>query len=181
VERKTIDGIAHLVGYHTQEFRAMSDPLERPIKCKAKNAWLGVAYYFWTEKDYAVFWGQDFKMATGSFDIYKAYLDVEKCINAVFDENGYFFFRDRIEETIEHFKKNKKPVTLDGVNRFLADNIWPELGIEGVIYDDKPINSAKYERIHSEIPDLYYKKRIQVALFDLKNIRNFEIIEEDIN
>ena len=114
-------------------------------------------------------------MATGSYAIYSADLDVRNCINAVFDEDGYFFFRDKIEEAIDHFKNKGKKVSLEQVNRFLADNIWPRLGITGVIYDDKPINSNRSDRVHSEIPDLYYKKRIQVAIFDLKNIRNFNL------
>ncbi len=179
--RKKIGDIEYLEGYHTQEYRSAEDPLPRPLKCRAKTAWLGIAYYFWTEREFAFYWGQDFKMNTGSFDIYKADLNVENCINAVFDENGYFFFREKIEETINHFQELGKTVTLEQVNRFLADNIWPALGVEGVIYDDKPMNPAKYDRIYSEIPDLYYKKRIQVALFDLKNIRNFELLEEGVN
>jgi len=94
-------------------------------------------------------------------------------------EEGYFFFREKVEEAIEHFKKNHKPVTLAQVNRFLADNIWPDLGVEGILYDDKPINSWKTDRVYSEIPDLYYKKRIQVVLFKLINICNFELLLEE--
>jgi hypothetical protein len=50
------------------------------------------------------------------------------------------------------------------------------LNICGIIYDDKPNNPAKKrDRIYSQIPDLYYKKRIQVVSFKLKNIHNFAL------
>lgn len=178
---KTVKGTKYLIGYHTQEFRALSESLSAPIRCKGKNAWLGVGYYFWTDESYAHFWGLDFKCATGAYDIYKADLNIEDCINSVFDMEGYFFLKEKIEETIEHFARVGKKLTLEAVHRFLADGFWREFGVTGIIYDDKPINSAKFERIHSEIPDLYYKKRIQVVLFGLENIRNFDVYLEEQN
>ncbi len=182
MERVSIEQIEYLIGYHTQEFRPASQPLEKPIKCVGSNAWLGIGYYFWTEEDFAHYWGEDFKIQnTGYYDIYKGILYVENCINAVFDEDGYLFFRQKIEETIEHFKSKKVRVSLEQVNRFLADNIWPELGVEGIIYDDKPTNPKRSDRVYSEIPDLYYKKRIQVVLFKLENIRTFAIHLEEQN
>ncbi len=174
-------GIEYIEGYHTQEFRMMSEELDKPIKCLGKNAWLGIGYYFWTEEEFAHYWGQDFKMATGAYDIYKAHLNCQNCINAVFDEEGYFFFREKIEETILHFQSKNINVTLEQVNRFLAENIWAEIGVEGIIYDDKPINPKKSDRIYSQIPDLYYKKRIQIVLFSLKNILNFALYLEEQN
>lgn len=165
----------YIVGYHTQEFRYDSQPLEEPIKCKGRTAWLGVGYYFWTDIEFAHYWGKDFKSgATGHYDIYTANLDIDNCINAVFDEEGYSFLKQSIEDTIKHFERNGFRVTLETVNRFLADNIWKDVGIEGIIYDDKPTNpSYKKDRVYSEIPDLYYKKRIQIVLFNVKNVRNF--------
>lgn len=179
MERITFKNKEHIVGYHTQEFRPDSEPLLNPIKCSTKNAWLGIGYYFWTELEFAKFWREDFKNNTGFYDIYKAYLDYENCINSVFDEEGYFFLREKIEETINHFKSKNVSVALEQVNRFLADNIWEEIGVEGIIYDDKPTNPKKSDRIYSEIPDLYYKKRIQIVLFNLKNIHNFVLFLEE--
>lgn len=174
MERKTFDDKDFIIGYHTQEFRPEAAPLSRPIKCLTKNAWLGVGYYFWTELEFAKYWGEDFKIQkTGYYDIYRAHLDCENCINSVFDEEGYFFLREKIEETIKYFKSQKVIVTLEQVNRFLADHIWRAIGIEGIIYDDKPTNPKKSDRIYSDIPDLYYKKRIQIVIFNLKNIHSF--------
>ena len=75
-----------------------------------------------------------------------------------------------------------KVVTLDAIHRYLGDNVWPALGITGIIYDDKPVNPRDKNRVYSEIPDLYYKKRIQVIIFNLKNISNFKLfLENQIN
>ncbi len=174
MERVTQNGKTFLVGYHTQEWRA-SMVLEQPIPCTASNAWLGIGYYFWTDLEFAHYWGKDCKLRTGAYDIYRASLDVEKCINAVFDEEGYFFFRRKVESTIRYFSENDQEVTLQKVHRFLADNVWRKLGVTGIIYDDLPSNPRNKDRIYSEIPNLYYKKRIQVVLFETKNIHNFSI------
>ena len=180
MERKSISNKPYLIGYHTQEYRSTAHALEEPIKCKGKTAWLGVGYYFWTEIEFAHYWGEDFKKrATGYYDIYKANINVEKCLNTVFDEEGYFFFKTKIEETIEYFKQKNMYVTLEQVHKFLADNIWNDIGVECIMYDDKPVNSFKSDRIYSEIPDLYFKKRIQIVVFNLKNVINFVLYLEE--
>ena len=162
-------------GYHSQECRP--NELEQPVKCVNKKAWLGFGYYFWLEEEYAHYWGQDSKIheKSESYDIYWTDLNIKSCINAVFDEEGYVFFMNVIKEAIKHFKTKGKSFTLAEINRFLAEKVWPKHGIEGIIYDDKPVNPRYKDRVHSEIPDLYYKKRIQVVIFDLKNILNFEL------
>jgi len=118
-------------------------------------------------------------MVTGAYDIYRAFLDVEECLNAVFDEEGYFFFREKIEISVRHFLENGQNVSLQKIHRFLADNFWQRMGIKGIIYDDIPSNPRYKDRVYSEVPNLYYKKRIQVVMFDIKNIRDFSIIIEE--
>lgn len=178
MERVISKGKTCIVGYHTQECR-YTRLLEKPIICLAKTAWLGIGYYFWTELEFAANWGEDFKKATGYYDIYRAYLNTEHCINATFDEEGYFYFRRKIEETLNHFNTNGIEVSLDRVHRFLAENCWQPLGIDGIIFDDIPQNPEKGGRVHSEIPKLYYKKRIQIVIFSLTNIYNFEMLLEE--
>ncbi|MCF2496126.1 hypothetical protein [Dyadobacter chenhuakuii] len=182
MERRIIDSVPHIVGYHTQEFRPMSQPLEKPVKCIAKNAWLGIGFYFWTEIEFAHYWGLDFKIRnTGSYDVYIAHLDTSTCVNSVFDEEGYFFYKEKIEETINHFQTSGMNVSLEQVNRFLSDNIWPQIGVEGIIFDDKPTNPGRNpNRVYSLIPELYYKKRIQIVMFNTKRIRNFAIHLENV-
>ena len=68
---------------------------------------------------------------------------------------------------------------MEQVHRFLSDNVWNDIGVEGIIYDDKPTNPQRSDRVYSEIPDLYFKKRIQIVIFNLKNVRNFVIYLEE--
>lgn len=174
IERFVKDNKTYIIGYHSQECRYTD--LEAPIKCTSKEAWLGVGFYFWVEEEFAKYWGEDFKKGkNGFYDIYKANLEVDNLINAVFDEKGYYFFRKCIEDAILHFNNNGKKVSLEQVTRFLADNFWKKLNVTGIIYDDIPVNPQKKERVYSEIFPLYYKKRIQIVVFNLKNINNFEI------
>ena len=168
-----------VTGYHSQEYR--SAELTQPIKCFDKKAWLGVGYYFWIEVIYAHYWGEDKKSSgkTQSYDIYRAGLKIENCLNTVFNEEHYLFFKEMIKEAIMYFKNMREPVNLELVNRYLNDKVWTKHGIEGIIFDDKPTNPKNKTRIYSEIPDLYYDKRIQIVIFDMKNINNFELYLED--
>jgi len=165
----------HIKCYHVQEHRPIE--LTAPIKCCDSEAWLGFGFYFWREEEFAHYWGQDKKVfgETKSYDIHSADLNIENCLNTVFNEEHYLFFKKKIEETIQYYKDKRKSVSLEEINRFLAENIWTKLGVEGIIFDDKPTNPRYKNRQYSEIPNLYYKKRIQIVVFELKNICNFEL------
>ena len=156
-------------GYHTLEHR--TETLKCPVKCIREDARLGFAYYFWIEEDFAYYWGQ---IKNVEYDIYVADLDIKNCLNTVFNEVHYLFFRKKIKEVIQQFKNKGISVNLETVNTFLAKNVWPVFDIKSIIYDDKPTNKPKKNLIYSEIPDLYYNKRIQVAIFELLDISNFK-------
>jgi hypothetical protein len=180
MKRVDLNGKTYLIGYHTQEWRPK--PLDHPIVCRSFDAWLGVGFYFWTEEEFAHHWGQMFKMKTGAYDIYRAYIDIENCINAVFDEDGYFYFRKQVEKAISFLKsQGHSTITLQQVHRFLADKIWPNTHppVSGILYDDIPQNPKDRTRVYSEITPLYYKKRIQVVLFKLEYITEFELFVEE--
>ncbi|WP_430827306.1 hypothetical protein [Chryseobacterium indologenes] len=168
-----------ITGYHTQEFRCDEEDLESPIICNAANAWLGKGYYFWVEEEYAKYWGEDYKIFypkdPGYYSIYKANLKNDKFLDTVFNEEGYNFFIDSINEAYIELRKRKNSITLLNVNRFLADNVWNRLGITGIVYDDKPVNKEEKGRNSSMIPPLYYRKRIQIVCFDIKLINNFAL------
>jgi hypothetical protein len=169
-----------IVGYHTQEYRVDSQPLNEPIICRRKNAWLGEGYYFWTDLDIAHYWGKDSKMNTGSYDIYRGYIESDKLINTVFDEKGYNFFVDKVKKTVVHLQGlSRVKVDIQMVNRYLTDNIWNKLGINGIIFEDIPQNNEQKGRIYSEIPPLHYFKRIQINVLDKKIIHNFGVLLED--
>ena len=170
-------------GYHTQEYRN-EIYLRNPIRCAVEDAWLGNGYYFWTDVEFAKYWGEDFKLnETGFYTIYSAHLDTENCINTVFNEEHYFFFRKCLEKAIDFLNSKNKKITLKQVHTFLQDNFWSKLGIKGIIYDDLPSNpwdkpNRKYSVIkykkNTNKPFFYYQKRIQIVIFDLKDIYFFE-------
>lgn len=171
---QTENGNQLITGYHTQEFWEDSRPLTSPIKCVSPTAWLGVGYYFWTEIEFARYWGEDSKKKkTGYYDIYWAHIEEENLLNACFSEDGYLLFRDSIDEVIQHFKNNGLKVSLDEVSRYLADNYWPSMGVTGIIYDDLPQKALSPGRTYSVIPPLFYRKRIQIVVFNVENIVNF--------
>lgn len=179
MERIIYKEIECIRGYHTQEYR--STCLDRPLPCKRTDAWLGHAYYFWTEIEFAKYWGIDGKMATGAYDVYAAIIEFTKVLNTVFDEKGYNFFVSKVAMAIEHFKAlDVNKLDLQKINRYLVDEVWSKVGIIGILFEDVPYNPKnKPDRIYSEIPPLHYIKRIQLAVFDLKIIHNFELLLEE--
>lgn len=185
MERAGSDNL--IVGYHTQEFWVEGE-LEEPIICNSKDAWLGKGYYFWVDEEFAKYWGEDFKMNTGAYDIYKAVINVEDFLNTVFNEEHYFAFKKWVNKAAKHFVDKGKSVTLKRVHEFLVDEFWGELGIKGIIYDDMPVNvnskpNRKYSVIiHSEDKKhkfFYYNKRIQLVSFSNDNISNFALYLEE--
>jgi hypothetical protein len=165
----------YLLGYHTQEDR--NTVLTQPIKGQPKKAWLGVGYYFWLDEKFAHYWGQDFKTSrTGAYSIYTAYIEMDNLLNASFYEADYFLFKKSIDEAIKHLKTlGYRDVTLSQVHRYLADRIWTQNNVKGIIYDDLPQNPDQKDRVYSEIAPLYYEKRIQVVVFDLSIIHRFQL------
>lgn len=178
-----------IIGYHTQEFR-VEGIINEPIICISKDAWLGRGFYFWVDEEFAKYWGEDFKMDTGAYDIYKAHINTTDFLNTVFNEEHYFAFKKWIEKASSHLANSGKVVTLKGVHQFLVDNFWDEMGIKGIIYDDMPVNvnnkpNRKYSVvIHSEDKRhkfFYYNKRIQLVSFSIDNISNFALYLEEQN
>jgi hypothetical protein len=181
IERITRKEKKYVIGYHTQEFRVKDEALNRPMKCTSNSAWLGFGYYFWVHIEFAHYWGKDSKKRTGQYDIYKAEIEEENLLNMSFSEEGYFFFVDAVEMVINHFKKNGLKISLVAVQRYLLDNFWPAQGITGIIYDDLPTKIDFPGRTYSPIPPLFYRKRLQIVVFDIKNIINFDIFLEAQN
>ena len=187
MEREIFESKEFIVGYHTQEYRP-NQPLLSPILCSELNAWLGNGYYFWVEEEFAKYWGEDFKtFNTGAYTIHKAYLDVDNCINAVFDENGYYFFKNQIEKVITRFKNEGKNINLKNVHDYLTEKVWSNLNITGIIYDDLPKNPYNKKRTYSVIKHIegknevfYYRKRIQIVIFKAENFCNFVMYKENL-
>ncbi|WP_018478141.1 hypothetical protein [Pontibacter roseus] len=179
IERLDYDGKPCIIGYHTQEFR-YTGTLDNPIVCKTKDAWLGIGFYFWVDLEFAHYWGEDFKKdTTGYYDIYIGFIEEDKLWNTVFSEDGYNFFYKIVNETIEQIHSLNRKLTLQEVHRLLKEKFWEPMGISGIIYDDTPNNPKGKNRVLSEIHPLYYKKRIQIVVFERTKIHNFDIHLEE--
>jgi len=164
-----------IIGYHTQEFRESEQSLNFPVLCSDSKAWLGNAYYFWLNLDFAKYWGMDMKRLTSKYDVYIAHIQLDNFLNTTFNEVHYELWIDSVEEVIKMLDKENKNITLKAAHRFLMDKFWKPLGINGIIYDDLPHNNYNKKRTHSLLDPLYYKKRIQVAVFNTELIHNFEL------
>ena len=184
MERKIAKSKNCLVGYHTQECW-LSGLLTEPKPCCHTNAWLGYGYYFWTDLEFAHYWGLDSKIKTsptGKYDIYVAHIEEEDLLDSVFDEAHYEFFVKTIESAIEKLKGlgvNER-ILHEKVNRYLVDKVWRQADVKGIVYQDIPANSIGAGRKYSEIPPLFYLKRIQIIVFDNKIIHNFEALLEEL-
>ncbi len=164
-------GIDYIIGYHTQENRP--NQIKGPIPCNRKDAWLGKGYYFWAEEEFAHYWGTDMKSKNNYYDIYQSEIENTNILNASFDEDSYFFFKNAIEKARVFFLKNGEDPDLQKVHRFLRDKFWLKLKINGIIFDDLPMNPNGKNRVYSDILPMYYKKRIQIAIFNKNIISNF--------
>lgn len=171
MQRTKIDSKSCLIAYHTQESRARK--LTEPIICNLADAWLGVGFYFWIDEEFAHIWGKTSKKRLGRYDIYISNVDENKVLNATFNEEEYLFFVRSIEKARKYLAKSLEDISLKSVHKFLADKIWSQIGIKGIIFDDIPHNNEEAGRVYSDIKPLYYKKRVQIVIFDKENIITF--------
>ncbi len=127
-----------------------------------------MAWYFWYDLVDAAFWGITSKRKTGYYEIYSASLDSENVLDTVFNEEHYLFWVRQIEKAQKIFaKKAGKNLNLKQLNDyFFEKNIWTKFS--GIMYQNVP------EKGENEIvKDFQYKKRIQIAVYDLKIMSNF--------
>ena len=152
--------------YHTQE--KWDQHLVAPIICLRNNAWLGTAYYFWDDETDAIIWGHKSKRKTGYFEIYKADIDCEDVLDTVFNEEHYNFWVKQIEKAAVHIsKKTGMKASLKEINQFFNDKAkWSEK-TKGILFQDLPFSDDLL------VKGLNYRKRIQIAVFNLEIIHNF--------
>jgi hypothetical protein len=152
--------------YHTQE--KWENKLLGPIPCKKNNAWLGFGYYFWEEEIDAIQWGHKSKKGTGYFEIYQAEIDCDGVLDTVFNEDHYRFWLKQIEKAATFITKMTGiKANLKEINEYFRDKAkWSEV-TNGVMFQDLPVSEDLL------VSDLYYRKRIQLAVYNLEIISNF--------
>lgn len=155
------------VMFHTQEKRGVI--LNSPIICVRRNAWLGKAYYFWDSDVDAIHWGNSSKKSTGYFEVYSATVECSDVLDTVFNEAHYKFWLKQIEKAANHFKKKTGVnATIREINQYFIERAsWSE--VKGVLFQDLP----KSEDLL--VQKLYYRKRIQLAVYDTDIISNFAL------
>jgi len=155
--------------YHTVERRV--ERLNKPTLCERLDAWLGEGYYFWYDKLDAHDWGKNSKNGTGEYEIYKSEVDCEDVLDTVFDEKHYRFWLKTIEQTADLIrKKTGFTPSIEEVNEYFRDrNIWGQM--TGIMFQDLPANQDRIK-----VKKFFYKKRIQLAVYEPNIILNFEFI-----
>lgn len=161
------------IGYHTQECRG-TDKLSNPINCTRDDAWFGDASYFWESKDDADYWGKVSKRATGKYDVYASTLKVDDFLDTVFNEKHYYAWLSSIEKLALKFKMELgMELSLKDLNNyFKTKGLYKD--IDGVIFQDISNNSEHYL-----IKGMQYKKRIQLAVFNKKAIKEFVYLHSE--
>ena len=152
--------------YHTNEHRGN----EIIVYAEGADQWLGDAYYFWQDFEFAEEWAKSTRNNYKVSDIYTVELDLnfeagKDVIDTVFNEKHYYKFVEKIEAFAKVYinKFGQKP-TLQDFNNFVLDNnlpLWKE--INAIRFQDLPLND---KRDYLQIKGFFYKKRIQIALFD---------------
>lgn len=158
--------------YHTQEKRR--ERLKSPVICCKSNAWLGTGYYFWNDQVDAVHWGNNMKTAKGAYQIYQAHIDCSKVLNTVYNEEHYLFWIAQIEKAAKHIsKKTRMKATLKEINDYFKEKAkWSEI-TSGVLFQDLPYSEDLL------VINLNYRKRIQIAVYNLDIISNFVLHSEE--
>lgn len=154
------------VMYHTQEKRRKR--LSFPAKCQnIKKAWLGQAYYFWDDEFDAIAWGHNSKRNTGYFEIYKSDIDCTNVLDTVFNEEHYIKWKKLIEKAVEKcIKKTGIKPTIREINLYISEKTSFTTETDGVLFQDIP-------RSNPLVTEMYYRKRIQLAVYNKNIICNF--------
>jgi len=158
--------------FHTQEKR--NKDLRAPVKCTRSDAWLGDGYYFWDDEIDALKWGHSSKKRTGRFQVYRADINCKNVLNTVFNEEHYRFWVKQVEKAAKHIlrKTSIKPTIKDINDYFKERALWDE--VDGIMFQDLPSNEN-----FLSVKALYYKKRIQLAVYNLEIISNFCLYKEE--
>jgi hypothetical protein len=175
--------VSRKVYYHTQESRDLV--LTEPIPCTREDAWLGNAIYFWYEIEDAEEWGNNSKKQYGYYEIYTSEIETENVLNAVFNEEHYYFWYRQIEKVAKEIisKTNIKPSIKELNDYFKERGTWND--VDGILFQDLPTNPNKllikpieYNNKSKRIT-FPYRKRIQLAVYNSRIIHTFSLLKKE--
>lgn len=154
--------------YHTQE--KWKYYLTSPILTTNQDAWLGEGYYFWYYQNDAVWWGRTAKKRRGYYQVYKARIECKNVLDTVFNEEHYTFWIKNIERAIaKYIKSDKNSLPLKYINDFFKEKGFLN-NIDGVMFQDISENPDNWI-----VKKFQYKKRIQLAVYNLQIMSNFAL------
>lgn len=143
--------------------------MEEPIICTDPEAWLGNAIYFWYSLEDAHNWGIDFKNSTGYFEVYEADIKSDNILDTVFNETHYSFWLRTIEKALKVFARSNIDASLTVINEYFRDK-KKFSQFDGIMFQDIPMNKKRIV-----VENFYYRKRIQLGVFNINIISNFAI------
>lgn len=151
--------------FHTQEDRGTV--LSRPILCDRKDAWFGMAYYFWADEIDAINWG--IKSKNNNYQIYSARIISDKVLDTVFNKDHYQLFISALERTARTIVKltGKKPTQVDICEYLNTRAKWKDK-IDVLLACDIPTG-------RSEVLPIPVRKRIQAAVYNVDCINEFQL------
>jgi hypothetical protein len=155
--------VSQSIFYHTQESR--KNILKNPIRCIRDDAWLGEAFYFWLDLEDAEEWGNKSKRGSNYYEVYQSEIQIDNILDTVFNEDHYFFWF--IKELNDYLKER---------------GLWNE--IHGIKFQDLPASAERLlirpiEYKAGKIRHFQYRKRIQLAVYNMEIILNFEFLKRE--
>lgn len=152
--------------YHTQKYK--STKLDFASFCTNSSAWLGEAYYFWVDVEFAHFWGTQKAKIGYNYDIYSCNIASDKIIDTVFNEVEYRKWIKLIEKFAIRFAEtsDEKPEISD-ISMYFTKHLKGL--VDGILFQDLPPNED-----FTVVTKFFYKKRIQLAVYNKNIISNFK-------
>jgi len=153
--------------FHTQGYHIPY--LTEPKLCTRDDAWLGHGFYYWSEETDAIYWGKVAKKRYKKFSVYFSDIIGDDVLDTVFNAEHYKFWVESMEKVAEYLykKTHRKPTIADINSYFLQRGGWDKK-VPGIMFQDLPANETM-----TKVVGFYYKKRIQMAVFDSRIIANF--------
>lgn len=167
--------------YQTLEDRDNIDEIETdgPFRCNRSKAWLGLGYYFWdTNMDWAIKWGEIYRSKGSDFVIGECRLDLSK---DCFDLVGCVAHQKELTECVEIIKHSGK---LNANQKATFPNLIQFLRKKG-LFNYKSIRCCDYPK---ETIKIYFgsekkefmviNQRVQVCVIELRDVllRPFSVV-----
>jgi hypothetical protein len=129
-------------------------------------------------------WGSKSKRGSHYYEVYQSEIQIDNILDTVFNEDHYFFWFKQIEKVAKAImSKTKMKPSLKELNDYLKERgLWNE--IHGIKFQDLPASAERLlirpiEYKSGKIRHFQYRKRIQLAVYNMEIILNFEFLKRE--